>query len=69
MVSALWLDLPLPLQSLLVLLSSAWTRVVPNAREEEEDVARGGEMAAENKPEGKREITRLLFFISQFYQR
>lgn len=30
-----------------------------HGREEEEDVARGGEMAAENKPEGKREISGL----------
>lgn len=35
--------------------------MVPNAREEEEDVARGGEMAAENKPEGKSETSGIFF--------
>ena len=32
-----------------------------HGREEEEDVAREGEMAAENKPEGKRDIMGLIY--------
>jgi len=32
-----------------------------HGREEEEDVAREGEMAAENKPEGKRNIMGLIY--------
>ncbi|MEQ2247145.1 hypothetical protein ILYODFUR_006222, partial [Ilyodon furcidens] len=44
-----------PLRSLLV-LSSPCTRVVPTVVRKEEDVAREGEMAAENKPEGLKKV-------------
>lgn len=36
-----------------------------HGREEEEDVAREGEMAAENKPEGKRKIMFSLFVVAE----